>query len=199
MSEPLQPTRQITGSEQKDSKRENREIPPASKPPGLERSVNATGGTTDIDAGGHCWRAPPGSNAGRWVRSTCEVGEQSGHWRPRGADGGKGPSREERRAACRTPDIEPNQTCVTRTAGRAPFFALLGAARKDRTLVFENLLHHVSEDCLRDAFFNLKETAAVGVDEVTWHEYERNLDDNIVDLHGRVHRGAYRAKPSKRV
>jgi group II intron reverse transcriptase/maturase len=39
----------------------------------------------------------------------------------------------------------------------------------------------------------------VGVDDVTWHEYERNLEANIVDLHGRIHRGAYRAKPSLRV
>lgn len=73
------------------------------------------------------------------------------------------------------------------------------AARKDSTLKFSNLLHHISEDCLRDAFFNLKKTAAVGVDEVTWRDYEQNLEVNIVDLHGRVHRGAYRAKPSKRV
>jgi group II intron reverse transcriptase/maturase len=73
------------------------------------------------------------------------------------------------------------------------------AARQDRPLKFVNLLHHVNVDCLREAFFNLKKTAAVGVDEVTWHEYEQNLEDNLVDLHGRVHRGAYRAKPSKRV
>jgi RNA-directed DNA polymerase len=72
------------------------------------------------------------------------------------------------------------------------------AARKDRALKFTALLHHVSEDCLREAFFNLKKTAAVGVDGVTWQEYERNLEDNIADLHGRVHRGAYRAKPSLR-
>jgi group II intron reverse transcriptase/maturase len=73
------------------------------------------------------------------------------------------------------------------------------AAREDRTLKFTALLHHVSEDCLREAFFNLKKTAAVGVDEVTWHEYEQDLEERIADLHGRVHRGAYRAKPSKRV
>ena len=73
------------------------------------------------------------------------------------------------------------------------------AARKDSTLKFTALLHHVSEDCLTEAFFNLKKTAAVGVDDVTWQEYERDLEANIVDLHGRIHRGAYRAKPSLRV
>ena len=72
------------------------------------------------------------------------------------------------------------------------------AARNSSTLKFTALLHHVDEECLTEAFFNLKKTAAVGVDGVTWHEYERNLEANITDLHGRIHRGAYRAKPSRR-
>ena len=72
------------------------------------------------------------------------------------------------------------------------------AARKDGMLKFTALLHHVNEACLTEAFFNLKKTAAVGVDGVTWHEYERNLEVNIPDLHDRIHRGAYRARPSRR-
>ena len=58
------------------------------------------------------------------------------------------------------------------------------AARNSSTLKFTALLHHINEDCLTEAFFNLKKTAAVGVDGVTWHEYERNLEANIADLHG---------------
>lgn len=73
------------------------------------------------------------------------------------------------------------------------------AARKDRSLKFTALLHHVSEDSLREAFFKVKKHAAVGVDHVTWQEYEQNMEANIVDLHGRIHRNAYRAKPSKRI
>jgi len=73
------------------------------------------------------------------------------------------------------------------------------AARKDSTLKFTALLHHVSEDCLTEAFFNLKKSAAVGVDGVTWPDYEREMEANIADLHGRIHRGAYRAQPSRRV
>jgi hypothetical protein len=61
------------------------------------------------------------------------------------------------------------------------------------------LLHHVNEDCLTAAFFNLKKRAAVGVDGVTWHDYEQNMEANIADLHDRIHRGAYRALPSRRV
>ena len=34
---------------------------------------------------------------------------------------------------------------------------------------------------------------------VTWQEYEDGLEDRLTDLHGRVHRGAYRATPSRRV
>jgi group II intron reverse transcriptase/maturase len=73
------------------------------------------------------------------------------------------------------------------------------AACKDSTRKFTALLHHVNEDCLTEAFFNLKKTVAVGVDGITWHEYERDMEANIADLHGRIHRGAYRAKPSRRV
>jgi RNA-directed DNA polymerase len=78
-------------------------------------------------------------------------------------------------------------------------FGVREAARKDSTLKFTALLHHVNEDCLHEAFYNLKKTAAVGVDRVTWHEYERNVETNIADLHDRIHRGAYRAKPSQRI
>ncbi len=72
-------------------------------------------------------------------------------------------------------------------------------ARAKPELRFTSLLHHVNEKLLTEAFFDLKKTAAVGVDEVTWHDYEEGLAERIVDLHGRVHRGAYRAKPSKRI
>src|SRR5450631_2606165 len=64
---------------------------------------------------------------------------------------------------------------------------------------FTALLHHLTVDLLRDSFFALKRKAAPGVDGVTWQEYETGLEDRLVDLHSRVHRGAYRARPSLRV
>jgi len=73
------------------------------------------------------------------------------------------------------------------------------AARKDSQLQFTALLHHVSEEALLESFYALKRNVAVGVDHVTWHEYERDVENRIADLHGRIHRGAYRAKPSRRV
>src|SRR5208283_4962263 len=73
------------------------------------------------------------------------------------------------------------------------------AARERRQERFTNLLHHVSVDLLRQSFFALKRKAAPGVDGVRWQEYEAGLEDRLIDLHSRVHRGAYRAQPSKRV
>jgi RNA-directed DNA polymerase len=72
-------------------------------------------------------------------------------------------------------------------------------ARERRQERFTALLHHVSVDLLRDSFYALKRQAAPGVDGVTWQEYEIGLGDRLADLHSRVHRGAYRARPSRRV
>jgi group II intron reverse transcriptase/maturase len=60
------------------------------------------------------------------------------------------------------------------------------------------LFHHLTVDLLKEAYFWLKRSAAPGVDGLTWKEYEQGLEDNVVDLHARVHRGVYRALPSKR-
>jgi retron-type reverse transcriptase len=64
---------------------------------------------------------------------------------------------------------------------------------------FTALLHHVDIELLRSSYNNLKRWAAAGVDEVTWQEYGDGLEERLVDLHGRIHRGAYHAKPSRRV
>jgi len=73
------------------------------------------------------------------------------------------------------------------------------AAKQSREFKFTSLLHHVNEAQLIESFYQLKKHAAVGIDGVTWQEYEQGLEDRIKDLHGRIHRGAFRAKPSKRV
>ena len=73
------------------------------------------------------------------------------------------------------------------------------AARERRQERFTALLHHVSMDLLRESFLALKRQAAPGVDGVTWREYEAGLEHRLADLHSRVHRGAYRAQPSRRV
>ncbi len=73
------------------------------------------------------------------------------------------------------------------------------AAKERKQERFTALLHHLTVGLLRDSFYALKRQAAPGVDGVTWQEYETGLEDRLVDLHSRVHRGAYQAQPSRRV
>ena len=72
------------------------------------------------------------------------------------------------------------------------------AARQRKKEKFTALLHHISFETLEVAFYALKRKAAPGVDGVTWQEYEADLERRLIDLHGRVHRGAYRPQPSRR-
>ena len=72
------------------------------------------------------------------------------------------------------------------------------AARRDKKQRFTALLHHVTVDLLRDSYYSLKRAAAPGVDGVTWQQYEEGVEERLHDLHDRVHRGAYRAQPSRR-
>jgi len=72
------------------------------------------------------------------------------------------------------------------------------AAKERRTERFTALLHHLSVDLLREAFFALRRQAAAGVDGLRWQDYEVDLEPRLADLHDRVHRGAYRALPSRR-
>ena len=94
------------------------------------------------------------------------------------------------------------QATVPRTQSRISELSdLLGvrkAARKDKRTRFTALLHHVTVSLLRDSYYALKREAAPGVDGVSWKEYETGLDEKLADLHSRIHRGTYRAQPSKR-
>jgi RNA-directed DNA polymerase len=71
-------------------------------------------------------------------------------------------------------------------------------AKRDKEAKFTALFHHVTMDRLRDAFLHTRRNAAPGIDRVTWEEYATDLERNLQDLHARLHRGAYRAKPSRR-
>ena len=72
-------------------------------------------------------------------------------------------------------------------------------ARARKQERFTALLHHLTIDLLRESYFALKRRAAPGVDGVSWQQYESGLEERLIDLHSRVHRGAYRAQPSRRV
>jgi group II intron reverse transcriptase/maturase len=74
------------------------------------------------------------------------------------------------------------------------------AARKDKKLRFTTLLHHIyNPSMLREAYFGLKRDAAPGVDGQTWRSYGQDLEANLQDLSARLKRGAYRARPARRV
>jgi len=73
------------------------------------------------------------------------------------------------------------------------------ATRQRKKERFTALLHHLSIEHLEAAFYELKENAAPGVDGLTWKEYEAERERKLADLHSRLHRGAYRAQPSRRV
>jgi group II intron reverse transcriptase/maturase len=73
------------------------------------------------------------------------------------------------------------------------------AARRDRGARFTALFHHVTVDRLRAAYHSIKKEAAPGVDGTTWEQYGVELEARLRTLHDRLRRGAYRAKPSRRV
>jgi group II intron reverse transcriptase/maturase len=73
------------------------------------------------------------------------------------------------------------------------------AAKQDRKMRFTALLHHVYDpDTLREAYYGLKREAAAGVDGVTWQDYGGQLEAKLQQLSGRLKRGAYRARPTRR-
>jgi len=95
---------------------------------------------------------------------------------------------------------QPN-SCWTpsRESGPSGLERVREAARKKGKLKFTALLHHVTVERLRESYYCLKRQAAPGVDGVTWEAYGDGLQGRLTALHGRIHRGAYRAQPSRRV
>lgn len=71
-------------------------------------------------------------------------------------------------------------------------------AEADKTARFNNLFHFLKVDLLRASFYKLKRNVTPGMDGVTWHEYERKLEDRLPELEHELHIGSYRATPAKR-
>src|SRR3954468_2212069 len=94
------------------------------------------------------------------------------------------------------------QRSTRRAQDRASVSQALGrvrqAARHRKKERFTALLHHLSPGLLREAFLALRRDAAPGADGLTWRDCEADLEPRLADLHARVHRGAYRAQPSRR-
>jgi RNA-directed DNA polymerase len=106
----------------------------------------------------------------------------------------------ERRAGTKG-NAEQQSTCraQSRVSVSQALDRIRKVAKERKKEKFTALFHHISIDLLEEAFYELKENAAPGVDRLTWKDYEADFERNIEDLHNRVQRGAYRALPSRRV
>ena len=163
-----------------NSMRENRETPLASGSSTPDRLEKATSYKTSTHARGE-------SDEQVVPTKRSNNGEQSP------AEGVEG--------SCSTKG-NTEETYTRRTPGRERVSQGLGgvreAARRDKKQKFTALLHHVTVGLLRDSYYSLKRQAAPGVDGVTWAEYGEGVEERLQDLHDRIHRGAYRAQPSRR-
>ncbi len=124
-----------------------------------------------------------------------EIPSNKGHGAPRPAERGEersltkgNPSRHDR---CRAQHRDHLQQALARVRQ---------AAEKDREVQFTSIWHHVYDPHrLREAYFGLKRMAAPGMDGETWWSYGEDLEENLTDLSERLRRGAYRAKPVRRI
>ena len=105
---------------------------------------------------------------------------------------------ERRGGAKENADLQSTVRTQSREAVSQAQARIREAVTRNRQGKLTALLHHINIDVLRTSFFGLKKTAAPGVDEMTWIEYAEHLEVNLLDLHARVHTGAYRALPSLR-
>ena len=163
-----------------NSMRENRETPMASGSSTPDRLEKATSYTTSMHAVGESdERVVPAKRSNNGEQSPAESVEGS-----------------------RSTEGNAEETYTRRTPGRERVSQGLGgvreAARRDKKQRFTALLHHVTVDLLRESYHSLKKQAAPGVDGVTWAEYGEGVEERLQDLHERIHRGAYRAQPSRR-
>ncbi len=133
----------------------------------------------------------PAKSPNNVAPATAEVVEERGPAKEN--TNGQNASRTQSRSSRQLPDAPSALDRVRRAARQSRARA---SRPKER---FTALFHHVTEDRLRAAFFATSRRAAPGVDRITWQQYRADIDRRISDLHARLHRGAYRASPSRRV
>jgi len=105
------------------------------------------------------------------------------------------------------PEGNSDQTAAVRTQCREAasngLMAVRQAALRFKTqaegeMRFSALLHHITVELLEQSYFALKRKAAPGIDGVRWQAYGEGLNESLKELHQRIHRGSYRAKPARR-
>ena len=118
-----------------------------------------------------------------------------GRGAPRAAEAG-----EQRRSAKGNSHGQTRDRAQGRASLQSALARVRQVAERDKEVRFTTLWHHVYKvEHLREAYFSLKPKAAAGVDGVTWGAYGEQLGENLEELSGRLKRGAYRAKPVRRV
>ena len=101
-----------------------------------------------------------------------------------------------------SPKGNGGRTAAVRTQSRVAasngLAAVRQAARQSKEVRFTALLHHITVELLEESYFALKRNSAPGIDGVTWQAYGENLEEKLTELHNRIHRGGYRARPARR-
>ncbi len=87
---------------------------------------------------------------------------------------------------------------LRREAASSGLVAVRRAARQSKSVRFTALLHHITVDLLKQSYLALERDSAPGIDGVTWRAYGENLEEKLTDLHDRIHKGSYRARPARR-
>ena len=160
--------------------RENRETSVTSRS-GRGRSEKALSRTADMYVAEESdYAVVPTNQPNKQERSWAEVGEERAQTKENTAQSNTSPTASGKRVS-------------------QGLDGMRRGANERRQEKFTALLHHLSVDLLRDSFYARRRKAAPGVDGVRWREYKTGLEGRLVDLHSRVHRGAYRAQPSRRV
>lgn len=116
-------------------------------------------------------------------------------------EGGQNPAESaEQRGLAKENTSDPT-TAGTQSPGKVSsgLERVRDVARRDDRAQFSALLHHIDVPLLRESFERLKRSSAPGVDGVRWPDYQEGVLENLTDLHERIHKGSYRALPSKRV
>src|SRR5262245_6934048 len=85
-----------------------------------------------------------------------------------------------------------------REAASNGLVAVRQAARQSKSVRFTALLHHITVDLLRQSYLSLERDSAPGTDGVTWQAYGESLEAKLTELHDRLHKGSYRARPARR-
>jgi RNA-directed DNA polymerase len=101
-----------------------------------------------------------------------------------------------------SPKGNRGETAAVRTQRREAasnrLVAVRQAARQSKSVRFTALLHHITVDLLRQSYLSLERNSAPGIDGVTWQAYGESLEAKLTELHDRIHKGSYRARPAQR-